>query len=149
MIKNKFPIKILKGNQKDKFKVTTSLDNISRRSANMRQELSYLEEDYSLLIRIIRDVIFLSSKSKRADPRLFWLAGEYIYRFLERIDNMDFYLIKQNITIARDVGVSESSIKKILAFRKRFEKLSMVNPSIPWTKYRENKIPVSKEILNI
>ncbi|NWF53152.1 MAG: hypothetical protein HXY47_08765 [Nitrospirae bacterium] len=146
MIRSKFPLKILKSNQKDKFKITTSIDNISRRSTNIRQELSYLEEDYSLLIKIIRDVIFLSSKSKKADPRLFWLAGEYIYRFLERIENMDFYLIKQNNTIARDVGVSESSIKKILAFRKRFVKLSMINPSIPWKKYRDNKIPVSDDI---
>lgn len=144
-MKDKFPIKILISNhQKGRFKVTTSIDNISKSNINIRQELAYLESDYSVLMKTIQDTIALSSKGKKTDPRLYWLIGEYINRFLERIDDMGYYLIKQNSTIARDIGVSESSIKKIVSFRNRFSKLSMVNPTIPWVKYRNNKVPVEK-----
>lgn len=141
-MKEKYPLKISTGNQKDKFKITTSIDKILKKSTNIREDLSYLEEDYSLLIKIIRNLVSLSSKSKKVDPRLYWLTGEYIHRFLERVDNLDFYLIKHSSTIARDAGISESSIKKILCFRRRFSKLSMVNPSVSWAKYRNNEIPV-------
>lgn len=144
-MKDKFPIKILISNhQKGRFKVTTSIDNISKSNINIRQELAYLESDYSVLMKTIQDTIAFSSKGKKTDPRLYWLIGEYINRFLERIDDMGYYLIKQNSTIARDIGVSESSIKKIVSFRNRFSKLSMVNPTIPWVKYRNNKVPVEK-----
>ena len=70
--------------------------------------------------------------------------GDIIVRFLERIDDIGFYLLNQNRTLSRDIGVSETSIKKIVAFRKRFKKLSKVNPAIPWAKYRDNKVPVPR-----
>ncbi len=141
-MKDKSPIRILTGNQKDSFRVTTSIENISKRAINISQELSYLEEDYSLMIQIIKDMISLSSRSRKTDPRLYWLVGDNIVRFLERIEDIGFYLIKQNSTFSRDIGISESLVKKIVSFRKRFSKLSMVNPTIPCARYKDNKVSV-------
>ncbi|MGC8719214.1 MAG: hypothetical protein ACP5TY_04305 [Thermodesulforhabdaceae bacterium] len=145
-MKDKFPLKIVTSDQqKNRFKATTSMDKLNEKSKNIRQELAYLEEDYSVLIKTIRDIIAVSSQSRRTDPRLYWLVGDMIIRFLERIDDIGFYLMQQNNTLARDIGVSQSSIEKIVSFRRRFSKLSMVNPTIPWAKYRDNKVPVVNE----
>jgi hypothetical protein len=52
---------------------------------------------------------------------------------------MDTYLVPQNQTIARDIGNSSSSVEKIIAFRRRFPDVAMVDPAIPWNRYRNNK----------
>jgi hypothetical protein len=143
-MKDKFPLKIvLTDQQKNRFKATTSIDVLNKMSKNIRRELGYLEADYSILTRTARDTIVVSSQRRKADPRLYWLIGDNILRFLERIDDVGFYLLNQNSTLARDLEVSESSIKKLVSFRRRFPKLSLVNPAIPWAKYRDNKVPVS------
>jgi len=144
-MKDKFPIIIISDRQTNRFKVTTSIDKLKVESSNIRQELAFLEADYTLLMKTVQQTIAASSQDRKIDPRLYWLVGDNIIRFLERIDDMGFYLVQQNSTLARDLGVSESSIKKILSFRRRFPKLSMVNPAIPWAKYRHNKVPVPDE----
>lgn len=145
-MKDKFPLKIvISDQQKNRFKATTSIDKLNEKSRNIREELAYLEVDYSILIKNIRDTIAESSQSRKIDPRLYWLVGDNIFRFLERIDDIGFYLMHQNSTLARDIRVSASSIRKIVSFRRRFAKLSMVNPAIPWSKYRDNKVSVPHE----
>jgi hypothetical protein len=141
-MKEKFPIKIVVSKE-NRFKATTSLDKIGDDSKNIRQELSYVEMDYTILIDTIHRFLAISSK-KRADPRLFWLIGENIIRFFERLDEIGFYLMQQNRTLARDIGISESSVKKIVSFRKRFSRISSINPAIHWAKYRDNKVPLIK-----
>jgi len=138
----KFPIKMLPSKE-GRFKATTALEKIGDHSKNIRQELSYVEMDYTILIDTIHRFLPISSK-KKADPRLFWLIGENIIRFLERLDEIGFYLMQQNSTLARDIGISESSARKIVSFRKRFSKISLINPSIHWAKYRDNKVPLMK-----
>lgn len=138
----KFPIKIFQSKENG-FKATTSLEQISDHSRNIRQELTYVEMDYTILIDTIHRLWAISSK-KKADPRLFWLIGENIILFFERIEEIGFYLMQQNRTLARDTGISESSIKKILSFRRRFSRISLINPAIHWAKYRDNKVPLPK-----
>jgi hypothetical protein len=143
-MKFKYPLKIIKGEQEEnRFKATTSIDMLKEESRKVRRDLSYLEIDYCILIGNIKNTLLKLSENKKIDPRLYWLVGENIVNFLERIDDIGFYLMHQNSTIARDVEISESSIKKIISFRRRFLKLSMINLSVPWKKYRDNKVPVS------
>ena len=144
-MQDKFPLRIVVDHHKKRFKAITSIDRLKGESTNIRQDLKYLEEDYYLLITTIYNITNLISQSRKKDPRLYWLMGEYIIRFLERIEDMGFYLIQQNSTLARDIGISESHIKKIISFRKRFSKLSLVNTTISWAKYRDNKVPVPIE----
>jgi hypothetical protein len=141
-MKEKSPIKIVISKE-NRFKATTSLDKIGDNSKNIRQELSYVEMDYTILMDTIHRFLAISSK-KKVDPRLFWLIGENIIRFFERLDEIGFYLMQQNRTLARDIGISESSTKKILSFRKRFSRISFINPAIHWAKYRDNKVPLIK-----
>ena len=139
-MKDKLPLKILI--QKDRFKAATSLEILDGESKNIRQTLVYLEKDYSLLIKFIQEAIAVSKQNRRVDPRLYWLAGDNIVRFLERIDALGFYLVQQTSVLARSIATSERFLQTLISFRLRFSNISMVNPIIPWTKYKENKVPI-------
>ena len=141
-MKDKYPLRILVGDETaQRFKVTTSIARVNRASQNIRSELAYLEDDYRILVKAVRECLAVTSPGARIDPRLMWLVGDHITNFLARLDDIGFYLVRQNDTLARDMGVSALSIKKVVSFRKRYLRLSMVDPAIPWEEYRENKVP--------
>ena len=139
--KEKFPLKIIKDKLTGRYKAATSIDKLNDETKNIRRELSFIETDYTILLGDIRGLLSEATmrSKKKADPRLYWLIGENIIRFIERLDDLGFYLLKQNITFAADIGISESSIGKIISFRKRFSKISMLDQKISWSKYRDNK----------
>jgi hypothetical protein len=139
-MKENHPLKIVK-NKDNIFKATTSVNKVTDNTKNVRQELCLVEVDYTVLIETVHRFLGFSSKW-RVDPRLFWLIGDTMLRFFELLDEIGFYLIQQNQTLARDIGISESSIRKILSFRKRFPGISMVDPTILWSKYRDNQVPL-------
>ena len=140
----RFPIQIVRKNAGEEFTAVTSIHIITSASRNIRKELSFLEQDYTTLVRGVRDIITMAVKSKKADVRLYWIAADSVMRYLTRLDDLGFYLMKQNKTLGRDTGLSVGSVQKLLAFRKRFTKISLVDPSYSWAKYRANKVPVPK-----
>lgn len=141
-MKDKFPLKIIGNEEGTKFKAATSLDKLKASQRNIRLELGFLEKYYLLLVQTARNALRDIKDSQRVDPRMYWTLGDLIIRFLEIIEELGFYFWHQNWTLARDIGISESSIRKIIAFRRRFPQLSMVDPKIPWVKYRGNKVQI-------
>ena len=145
-MKEKFPLKLVKNNRgSHPFKATTSIEKLVEKSDNTRQALAYVQQDYQLLIEAIRCILNMTFRVKNSDPRLYWLVGDHIIRFLDRIDDIGFYLLEQNQTLARDTGISKVSIEKIVSFRRRFRRLSSIDPSILWSEYRDNKVPIPKK----
>ncbi|MBM4175554.1 MAG: hypothetical protein FJ213_05190 [Ignavibacteria bacterium] len=138
----KLPIRIIK--QGGNLKATTSVDTLYDNRKSIRQELGYIEQDYGSLVRVLRELLTSSKSAQKSDPRILWLIGDYLLSFFERLDSLGFYLVKQNETVARDISTSESSIEKILSFRRRFSFISLVDSSIPWSQYRENKVPIKQ-----
>lgn len=140
-MKRTFPLCIIADpREQRRFMATTSLERLQGGPTNVAAELAYIETDYSAVIEAMRRCLATSGTRKQADPRTYWLIGEYILGFLSRVDDMGFYLAKQNGTFARDIDVSETSVEKIIAFRRRCTKLSQVRPDIPWSRYRDNKV---------
>ena len=139
--KEKFPLKIIKDKLTGRYKAATSMGKLNDETKNIRQELSFIETDYMILLGDIRGLLSEAAmrSKKKADPRLYWLIGENIIRFIERLDDLGFYLLKQNITFAADIGISQSSITKIISLRKKISKISTLDPNISWSKYRDNK----------
>lgn len=137
----KYPIWILKRENQSQLQLVTDLDKLLKNPGNLREDLKLIEIDYSSVIKSIRELISLFSSRKIKDPRVFWLVGDYIHCFLLRLDKLGFYLSLQNFTLSRDIKVSKSTIEKALSFRRRFPDISLINPKIPWSKYRDNKIP--------
>ncbi len=136
----KFPIKmVIKDRERNLIKAVTSVEMI-KEETDIRIGLIFIETDYISLVSRIRMIKETIDEQKKIDPRLYWLIGETILIFLRHLDEMGFYLLHQNKTFARDTGISESSIEKILIFIRRFNELGEINPEISWNKYRSNKI---------
>ena len=139
--KEKYPLKIIKDKITGICKAATSIAKLNDETKNIRRELSFIEADYAVLLNDIKGLLSEAAKrsKKKTDPRLYWLIGENILRFIERLDDIGFYIVKQNKTFAADIGISQSSITKIISFRKKISKISTLDPNISWSKYRDNK----------
>ncbi len=143
-MKSKFPVKIVK--QNNQFRATTSISQLKEKTCNIRQDLSYIAIDYSVLISTIQVFLGLLNNSKcKKNPRIFWVIGDYIIAFLKRMDQLGYYLVQQNTTLGKSIGISESSVEKVISFYKRFSNIKLIDPSISWAKYRDNKVPVPEQ----
>ncbi len=131
----KFPLKIIK--QDNKFRAATSFQEIQKRAKHIRQDLTYIESDYEILMTAIQKTLELAEKenSKRIDARFYWLIGDYILSFLSRVDSLGYYLLEQNTTIGKHLGVSKTTIYRILVLRRKIEAPVFIDPDVPWTKY--------------
>lgn len=144
-MKSSFPVVIQRLESKDgaRFRATTSIDRLSTSTRSVEQDLHAVELDYTIMLATVREALHQAAQDKRRkDPRIYWYAGEAILAMLKRLQESGFYLVRQNATIARDVGfkLSSSSLGKILAFRRRFPRITDVDPQIPWSRYRDNRV---------
>jgi len=139
-MKDKLPVRILE--QNGRIKVTTSVSQLNSKSGSIRQDMGYIEFDYSVTVKIIEDILkgIKENKGKRVDPRFYWLIGDLVLVFLSRIDSLGYYVVDQNDTLGKSVGLSGSSIRRIIAFRRRFSDIALVDPGIAWSEYRDNKV---------
>ena len=98
--------------------------------------------DYSVTVKIIENILkgIKENKGKRVNPRFYWLIGDLVLVFLSRIDSLGYYVVDQNDTLGKSVGLSGSSIRRIIAFRRRFSDIALVDPGIAWSEYRDNKV---------
>jgi hypothetical protein len=136
----KLPVRIVR--QGETLKATSSIDSLYESGQNIRHKLDYIECDYRALVKILRELYSTAKSAQRFDPRIVWLIGDYVISFFSRLDALGFYLVNQNETIAHDISISKSSMQRILSFRKRFSSISFVDPSIPWSRYRDKKVPL-------
>lgn len=105
--------------------------------------MGYVEFDYTVMVYAIQNIWkeVRHRKNKKADPRVYWLAGDHMHLFLDKIDSLGFYLVDQYETLGKSIGFSETSVRRIIAFRRRFPDIVRVDPAVPWAEYRENKVP--------
>ena len=121
-------------------KATTSIERIAQIRQNPDQELRAIELDCQLALVTAREAISFGSNTRRRDPRAFWFAAKALREFLERLKDSGFYLVQQNDSLGAALEVSGVSVKKLLAFHKRFPDVRLVDPSISWKKYRDNQV---------
>lgn len=143
----RFPVIIQPQETKDglRFRATTSVDRLSGSSRSTEQDLRAVELDYSITLAAVREALKQADRGERRhDPRAYWHAGNAILAMLERLHEAGFYLMRQNETIARDVGLASESVRKIVAFRRRFPRVADVDPQITWARYRGNRVPLPK-----
>jgi hypothetical protein len=141
-MKYRYPLKIHKIEKKGKtfYKAAAAIEKLRVSSGNFFAELKCAEIDYEITLATAKKALSLSAANKRSDPRAYWFVGKALNDYLARLEEMGFYLLKQNRTFSRDLGISESSVKKILAFQRRYPNLTMIDSSIPWSRYRDNKV---------
>lgn len=134
------PIRIV--NQNGQFKVSASLETFSYKKRKVLDDLKLIEVDYKATIMFIRELLKFEEKHKkpRKDPRTFWIIGNSIDSFIKRLESLGYYLVDQYKTFGVCIGVSYSSLKKIVYFYRRIPDINLIDPSISWQKYRENKL---------
>lgn len=137
----KFPVRIVNAGGARGNSFTTSIAKLAEGSGRLRKDLNYLEADFSALIAAVKQCVARASPGRAVDPRLMWLAADHIQQFLVRLDDAGFYLQSPSEALATHLGMAAGTIRKLLAFRRRFPRLHMVDPTVAWSKYRENKTP--------
>lgn len=133
-MKQRFPVRILQGQSEMRpFRATTALAALDMQDTAVETALAVVELDYAALMAAVGRLIRPPGRAAKVDPRVYWMAGDLIVAFFNRLDELNFYLDWQNKTIARDLHVSESFIKRVTSFRRRVPRLSMVDVSVSWT----------------
>jgi len=112
----------------------TSLSNVSQ----VQRTLENVAVDYEITIAAAVQVREKLKNMKSKDARLYWHLGAFVQSFLSRLHARGFYLVQQNATLGTHLGMSASSIKKVLGFYRRFGSTDSLNPNIPWQHYRNN-----------
>ena len=112
----KYPVKIIENPYDKIFKVSTSIEILNVAKNKIQEDLNYIEQDYTFMICAVRQLIEFVKREKRVNPRIYWLIGDNIVNFIDRLNDLGFYLLNQNRTIAMHIGISESSVKKFWLF---------------------------------
>jgi len=142
-----FPIRIhrIEDTTGLKFKAATSVEALSEASTSLNEQLKLIEMAYDIAITAASRALHMARTSNRTNSRAIWFVADHLKQFTHQIDGMGFFLADENTTFARDLGMSESSVKKIKSFYRRFPSIWEVNPMTPWNEYRENRVPPSED----
>lgn len=142
-MKDKFPIKIHKREHEQgiKFIAITSLGKIMKTSQEIEHQLKFVELDYTITLIAAREALNATKQNNKGNVLAFWLLGNVLIEFLQRLEKLGFYLVSSYATFARDLGMGASSVKKILSFRKRFPTVLLIDSTVSWSRYRDNKVP--------
>jgi hypothetical protein len=122
-------------------KATTSIELVLEGGNSLETELGCVETDYKAALVGAGAALASAGRGRCRDPKAYWLAGRYLAEFFDRLETRGFYLVEKNKTPARHLGVSESSIRKMIAFHRRYADPRKIDPSISWSAYRENRAP--------
>jgi hypothetical protein len=120
-------------------KATTSIERALTGDKSIEAELRFIEMDYQATLAAAHAALASAGTGLGRDPRAYWLVGKYLADFMDRLEAHGFYLVDMNKTPARHLGMSESSIGKIIAFYRRYPDPRTIDLSVPWSTYRDNK----------
>jgi len=120
-------------------RATTSIERAFEAGRSIEDELRSVETDYESTIAGVREALASAGTGRSRDSRAYWLAGRLLAGFMTRLEQRGFYLVDKNGTPARHVGVSKTSVGKMIAFHRRYPDPSLIDTSIPWSVYRDNR----------
>jgi hypothetical protein len=126
-------------------KATTSVELALKGGKSLEAELSCIEIDYQAMLAAVRAALVSAGKGKSRDPRAYWFAGKYLAEFMERLEAHGFYLVGKNTTPAAHLGMSASSVKRMIAFHGRYRDPFSIDPTVPLTAYREHREPRARK----
>lgn len=142
-MKTGFPVQIHRRQEgsRIRFIAATSLDKLFDGTSTPLEQLKSIQVAYEMTLAAARRALEMAHQDKRVAPHPLWLLADQLKHFTDLLNGMRFYLWKANATFARDLGISQSSVEKLRSFHKRFPDITMVDPMVPWKRYRENKAP--------
>ena len=120
-------------------RATTSIERALENAKWLESELRCIELDYQVTIAAVKRALSWGNKERFKDSRAFWFAGKYMAEFVARLESHGFYLVGKNTTPAKHLGISKSSVEKMIAFYSRYSDPFKIDVSVPWCIYRDNK----------
>ncbi len=92
----------------------------------IREELAAFSAKYDTLIKNCMEVLLAISLEKKligkVNPFLYWKLGDYLNSFVKYEENSRFFINAFYQQLSRDLKLSESSLRKILNFRRNMTK---------------------------
>lgn len=120
-------------------RATTAIERVLEGAASLQAELRCIEVDYKTTLAAVREALAAAGKGRNNDPRAYWFAGKHLTDFIARLETHGFYLVEKNIAPARHLGISRASVEKMMAFYRRYPDPFKIDPSVPWSRYRDNQ----------
>jgi hypothetical protein len=119
-------------------KATTSIERALEGGDSLQGDLRLVEVDYAVTLAAIKAALAAAGRGRTRDLRAYWFAGKHLSDFLDRLESSGFYLVGKNTTPARHLGISSSSIWRMLSFYRHHPDPSTIDTSVPWSTYREH-----------
>jgi len=92
----------------------------------VREELNAFSSKYNKLIEDCQEVLSAISLEKKiigkVNPLLYWKLGDYLDSFVQYEENNLFFINTFYQQLSRDLKLSESSLRKMLNFRRSLPK---------------------------
>ncbi|MBI5303806.1 MAG: hypothetical protein HY868_16845 [Chloroflexi bacterium] len=136
-MKQLFPIQI---HWRDgKITATTAVAKLADDPDRVNAQLRDFAEAYTSALANARNAHADAKRDAPNRPRAYWRIGQAIGEFDATLRAAGFYLPAQNATFARDLGMHEGSLRKILAFYRRTPDANALDPVKGWYGYREHR----------
>jgi hypothetical protein len=102
----------------------------------LKDELQQFEEKYIRFIKSLRDIL-KQIKSTRGNGRtmLYWKLGDEIYGLMEQNKNGTLFLENIDKHLARDLGVSDRTLRRCIKFSLLYPDSSKIEPDRSFNSY--------------
>ena len=106
---------------------------------DIKDRLTAVEKEYLTLLKQCEDILSQTKTSKgRPDARLRWMLAEKVSTFLDSsAKRLGVILVNYTDALQRDLGVSESELRYIFRFYRKYKNANELDDRINWSKYRE------------
>ncbi|HEX7593527.1 MAG TPA: hypothetical protein VF429_05075 [Anaerolineae bacterium] len=137
----RFPIHIHRRDENGtrKFLATTALVKLADSPDRLQAQLGELADTYARAVEVARLELDVARRDQGERTRAYWRVGKAIRDFEATLDAAGFYLVSQTDTFARDLALHSGSLRKILAFQKRFPEVDALDSQTAWMRYRERQ----------
>ena len=106
---------------------------------DIKNRLSATEKEYESLLRQCREILIeTKTPMGRPNARLRWELADKIHTFLNSSTRkIGVVLVNYVDAFQRDLSISESELRYIFRFYKKYKDPKELDPRINWSKYRE------------
>jgi hypothetical protein len=106
---------------------------------DIKNRLATIENEYFKLLKQCENILAQTKTLKgRPDAKLRWMLAEKVSTFLDvNAKQNGVVLVNYTDALKRDLGVSESELRYIFRFYRKYVSANDLDDRINWSKYRE------------
>ena len=125
----------------EKMIATTSLEKLAEDPDRVNAQLREFAEAYTRAINAAR---LARAQIRNERAHAYWRIGQAIHEFEKMLREAGFYLPAQTATFARDLGMHEASVRKMVAFHHNNPDANTLDAGKHQSAYRPRKPKAAK-----